>query len=354
MIKLLSSITKKPWFLYASGSLLFLLLPIFSSPDFAWDFEFLSVKPFQRSFISYCLLLLFFYIHMFWLLPDFYFAKRYWLYSVCLIGVFLLCAFLPSIIISKEVALPSFQNRHAHFPGGPPGSHHSGFRIYFLLSQHLFQFIVVAIFSYTIKIYAQWKRAERAIIDAELAYLKAQINPHFLFNTLNSIYALAIQKSDATADSIVQLSNMMRYVLTDAAQNFVPLSKEIDYIRDYIALQTTRLPDNVVFGFQVLGAPTNQQIAPMLLVPLIENAFKYGVNPDEECCIDIITEISEQQFIFMVKNKKVSIRIEETSSNKMGIENVRKRLMAVYPSCSSLIINDDEHVFMITLKISFL
>jgi LytS/YehU family sensor histidine kinase len=218
----------------------------------------------------------------------------------------------------------------------------------------LFQFIVVAIFSYTIKIYAQWKKAERAIIDAELAYLKAQINPHFLFNTLNSIYALAIQKSDATADSIVQLSNMMRYVLTDAAQNFVPLSKEIDYIRDYIALQTTRLPENVVFGFQVLGEPTSQQIAPMLLVPLIENAFKYGVNPDEECCIDIITEISEQQFLFMVRNKKVSIRIDESNSNKMGIENVRKRLMAVYPSSSSLTINDDERIFMITLKISFL
>ena len=249
---------------------------------------------------------------------------------------------------------PYYQKRHTHFPGGPPGLHHPRFRIYFLLGQHFFQFIVVVVFSYTIKLYAQWKKAEKAIVDAELAYLKAQINPHFLFNTLNSIYALAIQKSDAAADSIVQLSNMMRYVLTDASQNFVSLSKEMDYLRDYIALQTTRLSDNVVFGFQVIGQPTGQQIAPMLLVPLIENAFKYGVNPDEDCFIDIVTEISEHQFIFIVKNKKVSIRIEETSSNKMGIENVRKRLLAVYPLSSSLTINEDDHFFMITLKISFL
>lgn len=337
--------------MYWAGSLLFLLLPVFSSPDFAWDFEFVSIKPFQRSFISYCLLLTFFFVHLFWLLPRFYFLKRYWLYGLLMMLIFLLCSLLPGVLVPRRMPDHPFPGKEISFyKGGMPHPHS---RFYFMLFQHLFQFIGVGVFSFTVYLYAQWKRAERAVVDAELAYLKAQINPHFLFNTLNSIYSLAIQKSDTTADAVVQLSSLMRYVLTDASQNFVPLRKEIDYLTDYIALQSTRLTDNVAFDFQITGEVLDQQIAPMLLVPLIENAFKYGVNPDEECYISILIEIKDRQFIFAVKNKKIDIRTDQFESNKVGIENVCKRLAAVYPSNSDLTIHDDPNIFMVILKISF-
>lgn len=339
--------------MYGAGSLLFLLLPVFSSPDFAWDFEFVSVKPFQRSFISYCLLLIFFFVHLFWLLPRFYFLKRYWLYGLLMMLIFLLCSLLPGVLVPRIMPHHPFSGGELSFYKRGMSHPHPHSRFYFMLFQHLFQFMGVGVFSFTVYLYAQWKRAERAIVDAELAYLKAQINPHFLFNTLNSIYSLAIQKSDATAEAVVQLSNLMRYVLTDASQDFVPLRKEIDYLTDYIALQSTRLTDNVVFEFQIIGEALNQQIAPMLLVPLIENAFKYGANPDEECYISIFIEIKDKHFVFAVKNKKIDLRTDHYESNKLGIENVRKRLLAVYPSNSDLTIRDDPNIFMVILKISF-
>lgn len=348
--KILSS---RPWVLYMIGSILFLLLPIFSSPDFSWDFHFFSVPPFQRSLISYFILLLFFYFQLFFLLPQYFFKNRFWVYWLFFIVALIIYSFLPSLLIPRHHFLFNDFSISKRFSPPPPPPQHSRNQFFFLFFQHFFQFVMVAIFAYAIRIYARWKKAEQAIVEAELAYLKAQINPHFLFNTLNSIYSLAIQKSDATADAVAQLSSMMRYVLADAAQHFVPLSKEIEYLSDYIALQSTRLSDNVVFEFNIEGEPKQQQIAPMLLIPLIENAFKYGASPDEECFISILIIIKDNQFVFSAKNKKINMRIDKTNSNKLGIENVRKRLQRYYPSNSDLTINEDDNMFLIVLKISF-
>ena len=261
----------------------------------------------------------------------------------------MICLITPVTIIPRNNP-PAIYSTAANMPlvNAKPESHSKR-----LLTQYLFQFLVAGIFSYTLHINAQRKRAERARIDAELAYLKAQINPHFLFNTLNSIYALAIQKSDATADAVVQLSSMMRYVLSEASKDVVPLQKEIEYISDYIELQKTRLSENVTFSYNIIGNPGMQPIAPMLLIPFIENTFKYGVNPDEDCSIDINFSCTDKEVQMHTYNKKVKMRSAHTESNNMGIENAQKRLLSLYPTQHSLIIKEDESSFTVFLSIQF-
>jgi LytS/YehU family sensor histidine kinase len=283
---------------------------------------------------------------MFFFLPHLFFKKKYAAFILCITGSFLVCAFVPITLIPAH--FQHWRLTHGALVPNPPDN-----KMVFLLTRYLFQFLVVALFSYSIQLNTHLKQAEQARTEAEIGYLKAQINPHFLFNTLNSIYSLAIQGSEATADAVVQLSSMMRYILTEASRDFVPMSKEVEYISNYIALQKTRLSDNVYFDFSVEGQPEQKLIAPLLLIPFIENAFKYGVNPDEDCAIDIHLLITGQELILDVHNKKVKLRAEHGESSKVGIENTRKRLNNLYAGKHLLQISEDASSFHVQLKITF-
>ncbi|MBL7711841.1 MAG: histidine kinase [Chitinophagaceae bacterium] len=296
--------------------------------------------------ISYALLLGFFYAQMYFFLPRLFFKKRYGAFILCLTGSFLLCALLPITIIPAH--FHHWKLSHGNFIPNPPPDN----KQIFLFTRYLFQFLVVALFSYSLQLNTHLKQAEQARTDAELGYLKAQINPHFLFNTLNSIYSLAIQGSEATADAVVQLSSMMRYILTEASKDFVDLAKEVEYISNYIALQKTRLSDNVCFDFSVEGQTGQKRIAPLLLIPFIENAFKYGVNPDEDCAIDIRLRIAAQELTLDVYNKKVKLRAEHNESSKVGIDNTRKRLDNLYAGKHLLQITEDASSYHVQLKIT--
>ena len=150
-----------------------------------------------------------------------------------------------------------------------------------------------------ILVYQWWKQKNDIVIlekeksTAELNSLKQQINPHFLFNTLNSLYALGIEeKSKKTADGIAKLGTLMRYNLNDAQKELIPLSKEINYIKEYIELQELRLTNNNKLTINILESGIDDyQIAPLLLIPFIENAFKYGVSATEKTKIDLKIKI---------------------------------------------------------------
>src|ERR1700748_3501739 len=182
-----------------------------------------------------------------------------------------------------------------------------------------------------LKISNRLKLAEREKVNAELSYLKAQINPHFLFNTLNSIYSLAIEKSDYTATAVVKLSGMMRYVITDASHKFVSLEKEINYISDYIELQKIRLDDSIKLSYSVSGDPADKIVAPLVLISFIENAFKYGVNAEENSEIKIHIDSTKGYVHLRVFNKKVKIQQVNTHTSGLGIENTINRLQLLYP-----------------------
>ncbi|MCX6266737.1 MAG: sensor histidine kinase [Bacteroidetes bacterium] len=195
------------------------------------------------------------------------------------------------------------------------------------------------------------KEAEREKLHTELELLKHQINPHFLFNTLNSIYSLALTKSEMTAEAVMKLSDMMRYVLQDVAQETVPLELELDYIVDYIELQQLRMNNNVVVHTNVTGDPKSWEIPPMILVPFIENAFKYGISSHENTVIGIDLKIEHETLSFTVSNQIFPGR-EKTETFGIGIQNTRQRLNLIYPDRHKLILTNNGALFIVNLEIS--
>jgi len=151
---------------------------------------------------------------------------------------------------------------------------------------------------------------------------------------------------------VVKLSAMMRYVITDASQDFVPLGKEISYISDYIDLQKIRFGDTVKIDYKTCQPDTGKSIAPLILIPFIENAFKFGVNPEENSFISVILELSDAELHLGVFNHKVHYRSETETSGGLGISNARQRLALLYPDKHRLVIEDSLSHFKVDLYIN--
>lgn len=193
----------------------------------------------------------------------------------------------------------------------------------------------------------QLQRAEN-----ELRSLKAQLNPHFFFNSLNYIYGTALAESaERTSESIVILSNMMRYAINSTTEDVVPLDEELKFIKNYIQIQQTRLPQKESMHIEVNidDYKGSKKIAPMLLLPFIENAFKYGISIDESCAIKINIIISETKLKMDVRN---SIKDDhENTGNNTGIINTRKRLDLLYSNNYTLECNNTNHQYTVRLSV---
>jgi LytS/YehU family sensor histidine kinase len=194
----------------------------------------------------------------------------------------------------------------------------------------------------------EWK------LQSELDFLKSQINPHFLFNALNSLFSMALQsKDEKTAEGISKLAEMMRYIFDKSSYSAVTLGDEIKYIEDYIYMQLLRFGDKVTVQFQHTEEFTTQKVAPMLFIPFIENAFKYGVPVNGKSTIDISLTTDENSIFFSIANT-VSDHLESIPSTKIGIENVRKRLAISYPDTHELRVMSSGDKFLVYLKLSLI
>lgn len=186
---------------------------------------------------------------------------------------------------------------------------------------------------------------------AELALYKAQINPHFLFNTLNTLYGLLITHSDKTEMMLERFINLTKYMYNNANHEFIALEEEVDYISQYIDLQKLRLNEyaDVCFTYQV--ADESMPIPPMLLITFVENAFKYGVSSNEPCFIHIRLVQQHDTICFEVENSVFEHNVK--NSKQMGIENCRRRLMLLYPSRYNLDFGHsrDNHTFHLRLEL---
>lgn len=244
-------------------------------------------------------------------------------------------------------AEPSPAGRMPHPPNGPPPlkRHFSphGPPAELPLSAKLVIFFLLGSVSTLISVSVQTanrlQKVENDQLQAELQQLKAQIHPHFLFNTLNSIYALAIRNDERTADTIVKLSEFMRYIIRDAHRDKVPVKTEINYIANYVDLQKARLLDAVEIDYQLEGEVGRWQIAPLLLFSFIENAFKHGVSPEEDSRIVIHLRIQEDELRLYVANNKVRVSQLEKSTG-VGLQNAQERLRLLYPAAHQLTIDD--------------
>lgn len=188
---------------------------------------------------------------------------------------------------------------------------------------------------------------------AELKALKSQINPHFLFNSLNSIYSLSRKSSPETPEKIVQLSDLMRHMIYESDADFIPLSKEIEMIRNYIDLQNLRTSEKEKISIEVSGEIDDKKIAPLLFLPFVENSFKHGIKGGaEKAYVKIKIDVLGKVMNFDIENSKgVTTEIKDSKYKGIGIDNVKKRLELIYPAAYQLKITNEETKFGVTLRL---
>lgn len=193
------------------------------------------------------------------------------------------------------------------------------------------------------------RQIEKEKFTAELNLLKAQINPHFLFNTFNSLYALTLNKSDLAPQLVLRISQLMHYMLYSTSGNEVALNDEINYLKDYISIEQTRFADRVEVSFQCAGVTAGLKIAPLLLLPFVENAFKHGVE-EGLGWVTINLNYRDGYLFFKVDNSYASKAIPGKPG--IGLANVQQRLNLLYPGRHTLNITKNEESFEAELKIA--
>jgi len=194
--------------------------------------------------------------------------------------------------------------------------------------------------------------------EAALKLLKAQLNPHFLFNTLNNLYGLSVVKSEKLPDLMLKLSDLLRYSLYETKDTFVPLEKEIEYLQNYISLEKIRLEDKADIQFNILGSLLDKTIAPMLLIVFVENAFKHlGVLQNVKSNVSVNIEVGEGSLVFKCKNTIDTLAVSEENLEKgksgIGLQNAKKRLDLMYPEKHQLKIEKEEDSYLVQLTLNF-
>lgn len=197
------------------------------------------------------------------------------------------------------------------------------------------------------------KKMEVEKVNAELNFLKAQVNPHFLFNSLNNLYALILEKSDKSGEAVLKLADIMKYILSEGKEDKVLLEKEIELIRNYTELEGLRKADAAI-SLQVSGHVNGQLITPLLLLPLIENAFKYGLNTvSKNGFINICMNAGEHSLDFSVENNNPPLSNKEAlQSMGIGISNLKNRLNLLYPGKHQMNIAEDRDFYKVRLQLN--
>lgn len=305
---------------------------------------------FKKKFLHTLLLLISLvpatYFSIYILLEKILFNRKYLLF----IALFLISASfftLVYLLVEQYIIMPYLY-----------GVKNSFFEFYVVAFIRVYAVVVLAAFAKIIKNEIEIRNINQQLtqknLESELKFLKGQIHPHFLFNTLNNIYSLSLGKNPEISTSILKLSELLKYMLYKTQSKFVMLSKEIELIRNYIALERLRHSENLSISFDIKGSIDKQQIAPLLLLPFIDNAFKHGVresNPNN--WIVVFMEVINDTIKFSVENSaqtiKHSANFEENKG--IGLENVKRRLDLLYQGDYSLEIKEGEESFYIKLII---
>jgi len=299
-----------------------------------------------RIGFDYVLFAVFFYMNAYFLIPRYFLAKKIEKY------ILIIVACIPAVFLIK-FAYAEILHHYILNDNRPP------FNLARMFYGSLFPSLFVLALSTTMRITNEWfktekqkKEMENEKLISELAFLKSQVNPHFLFNILNNICSLARKKSDHTEDAIIKLSQIMRYMLYESKDEKVSLEKEVEYLQNYIELQRLRISDSVAISFQIEGRPETRMIEPMLLIPFVENAFKHGISYLEESRIEINLRINQDTIWFRVVNNVVkrpadAIYVE----SGIGLKNVLRRLDLLYPSAHDIKIQEDGVTYLAELTI---
>ncbi|MEI7663191.1 MAG: histidine kinase [Bacteroidota bacterium] len=288
----------------------------------------------------------YFYYNYLYLIPRFLLRKRFPEYFLMLLVGLVVISGINIIFILTTA---------------PVIEHHHPFSFWRTALFPIYPAIMAFALSSTLRITMAWfnnerqkKEMEAEKLSSELAFLKSQVNPHFLFNILNNICSLARKKSDETENAIIKLSQIMRYMLQDSKDEKVSLGKEVEYLQSYIELQRLRLPEQVKIVFIVDGHPELLSIEPLLLIPFVENAFKHGISYQEISEILIHLDARDRSLVFSVRNnisKQKEGAVEQGSG--IGLKNVMRRLELLYPGNHLLEISNDGIKYQVELQLNF-
>ena len=376
------------------GCLLFLALPLIVSTRPPDEPAFLFTLPVFREMITNAVILVFFFINYDYFIPHLYFNRKYLAYGACILFCFFCICLIPILLtgnirpsgnrpppqmVFQEPGQPGPRDQGGDqgpmdrgpagrgpmdkpMDGGPAGQGpmvrkpvdrepitlaHS---FWLQISHSTYLYIAVILFSILMKVRDRLYQLQKEKIDAELSSLKSQINPHFLFNTLNSIYALAVKGDEKTPDAVINLAGLMRYMIKEAHGDKISLQKELDYLTNYVELQKSRLRETAAVSLSIKGQAGMLEIAPLILITFVENAFKYGINPDMESRISIDIDIHDGILDLTVFNTKVVISSLDLSTG-IGLDNTRSRLEKLYYTRHRLDINDEKDYYTIFLSI---
>ena len=227
--------------------------------------------------------------------------------------------------------------------------------VFYSISPYFFTKIVFSI----IRFYGQAFKSERKALNLEVEklnlerdFLKSQLNPHFLFNTLNNLYGLSLRGDEKTPEAITHLSEMMRYTLYESASEMVPLEKELHYLENYVRLEKMRYKQNADIVCDIDDSQVDGQlIAPLLTFSFVENAFKYGLKKRNGGFVKMQISVEEKEFYFSISNDKQE-QEKKSEFGGIGLENVKKRLHLLYPQKHSLSIEDKGNIFSVELNIN--
>jgi two-component system LytT family sensor kinase len=319
---------------------LFMLLQMVMSSNFL---SFKSALLF--SVVNLILSATVFYMNGLWLFPAYFDKKRYGLYILFNLVALVL---LSHIFFRLDVMLVrNFRIEDVPVDLPPYFPHLK------ILSLLISVNLISLIFSLIYKVRSQElteKQLSEEKLSTEVSLLKAQINPHFIFNSLNNIYSLAYSKSDQTPEAVLKLSHMLRYVYYDCSRDEVTLGAELEYIKNYIAFQQMKSPHEQEITLDFDGIDEGFRIAPMLFIPFVENSFKYSkIEDQKDARVEIRLSTSAKELSFKITNTHPENG--SSSGSGMGIENVRARLELTYPGTSSLEIKDENNIFEVGMKI---
>lgn len=305
-----------------------------------------------------------FYINLFVLMPRFFNTKK-WGYFLLFTVLFMFVSlyFHQFSQYLERNLWPDMFRPHRPWPRelreGGFHDHNRGFS--FRQFSFIYLFIMTWALSMAYYLFQQLQKSVRkadqvlaTALQSELSYLKAQINPHFLFNTLNNIYVLTLKKSELAPTAVMKLSNLMRKITNDTSVDFVPFEEEEQFIRDYLDLQQLRLNEKTRVIYEVTGDFSRSRIAPRILIPFLDNAFKYGVSGHTTSEIVIRMQFEGSKLHFYMKNAIHNSGNEVVDSAGIGQGNSKRRLELLYKDHYDLKINHTEESYEVLLQIELL
>jgi len=281
-----------------------------------------------------------FYLNVYILYPYLLTRKRWWLYILCFVAVVIISYQIKLLFLQRNPAfLLTEENRPVIFFAVIP----------FLLTGILFRLI-----SDRVKFERLEKEARAQQLSSELKFLRSQISPHFLFNMMTNMVALARQKSDILEPSLIRLSELLRYMLYDSQDSRISIANEAGHLNNYIALQRLRFDNDVKINADINVNNTDRQIEPMLLIPFVENAFKHGIGLVDDAFISIQLTETEDALTFNIANNYSENNGSKDKNSGIGLSNVRSRLQLLYRGRHELVITDSGHIFSAYLKLTLI